>query len=235
MAWLLGRGCSLLGGFAAPDMVRPAAKNKALILLPLLLLGAFCRPAGAAVNCNGTDGLINIPSAYVRPAWKAGMGYFYADGGGVVAGNVNLPGDMELSCRYTLDGRGLSGGRYNLKIALLKEKILAPAIAAGAEDLAGENRRSYYLAVSKQGPWGLRLHLGAKSAAGLFGGLEKQFKLKGDLRKMLPFIPLFTLMLEYDGHNFNYGLYARNSRGMRIDVAWRGFDNKFIIGAQKEF
>ncbi|MDR2005941.1 MAG: YjbH domain-containing protein [Acidaminococcales bacterium] len=210
-------------------------KNKIIILLPLLFFGGLLPPAGASVNYKGIDGLINIPSAYVRSSWKTGVGYFYANGGGVVAGNVNLPGDMELACKYKLDGCGLADGSYSLKIALLQEKILAPALAVGVEDLTGEERRAWYLAVSKQGPWGFRLHLGAKSAAGLFYGLEKQFKLKGDLRKMFPFIPLFTLMLEYDGHSFNYGVYARNSRGMRVDFAWRGFDNRFMVGVQKEF
>jgi hypothetical protein len=210
-------------------------KNKKAILLALFFFSVFLPPAQASVNSQGIDGLINVPSAYVRQPWKAGVGYFCASGDSLLAGNLSVPGGVELAYKYRLGERGFHSGNYSVKIALLQEKILSPALAVGAEDLTGENRRAGYLAMSKQGPWGVRLHLGAKTAGGFFYGLERQIKLRGDLRKMLPFMPLFTLMLEYDGHNFNYGAYARNSRGVRIDLAWRGLDNKFMIGAQKEF
>jgi hypothetical protein len=199
----------------------------------LLVLLICCLPEAQAANHKGIDGLINIPSAYVQLPGRVSAGYFSWRDGSSLSSNVSLPDGVELAISYWALNGGRQEGIYSGKIAVMKEKVLAPAVAVGVVDITDAAGRNFYLAVSKNALWGLRLHTGLTSGRGVFGGLEKQFKLKSDLRKRPPFIPLFALVIEHDGKNFNYGLYVRNSRGLRLDVGW--LDRRFMAGVQMEF
>jgi hypothetical protein len=212
---------------------------RCLIVMLASALFVFCPFAPlalASVNIKGMDGLINIPSAYVPLAGRGSVGYFYTRDGNLVTGNVSLESFLELSyTRWWHDDRP-EFGLYSAKLSLAKEKVLSPAVAFGAEDISGKLGRNYYLVASKQAPFGLRLHVGAsfgEAGRGVFYGLEKQIKLKGDLRQIFAFMPVFTVMMEYDGQNLNYGAYVRNSHGLRFDLAWR--DERLLAGVQMEF
>lgn len=190
----------------------------------------------AATTPKGGSGLINIPSAYIARDWKASIGYFNTSDGESIAGNVSLPIGAEFAySRWRLDNDD-DCSIFSFKVPIMKEKVLKPAIAIGVEDITNKFDRHFYFAMSKQGPWGFRLHLGARNGHktnGLFYGLEKQIRLKGDLAKQHLFIPVLNFMVEYDGRHLNYGVYIRNSKGFRVDFAWH--DNSFRSGFQIEF
>ena len=189
----------------------------------------------AGTSPKGVSGLINVPSAYISRNWKANVGYFNTSLGESIAGNISLPIGVEFAySRWRLDHRENSS-LFSFKVPLMREAVLKPAIAIGVEDFTDRFDRSYYLAMSKQGPFGFRLHLGARSGDknGLFYGVEKQIRLKGDLEKQNLFVPILNLILEYDGNNFNYGFYIRNKNGFRVDFAWH--DKTFRTGFQYEF
>ena len=205
----------------------------------LCLAAFFCFllvfPVSAATTANGYSGLINIPSAYVLRQGQGGLGYFNLRDGESFVGSFSVFSGFELGYSRWLPDVGKNVNVYSAKVVVLQERVLKPAIAVGVSDLADQLDRSYYVMASKQGPWGVRLHLGAQSGekSALMYGLEKQFRLTGDLRKALPFIPVFNLMLEYDGQGFNYGAYVRSKNGLRLDLGWR--DDRFYAGAQLEF
>ena len=190
----------------------------------------------AGTTPKGGSGLINIPVAYIARDWKGSIGYFNTYDGESTAGNVSLPIGVEFAySRWRLDD-GDNCSIFSFKVPLMKEKVLKPALAIGVEDITNRFDRHFYLVMSKQGPMGFRLHLGARNghkANGLFYGLEKQIRLKGNFAKQNLFIPVLNFTLEYDGQHVNYGMYIRNSKGIRLDFAWH--DNSFRTGVQYEF
>ncbi len=199
-----------------------------------LLLCVLALPAEGAVTPEGRSGLVSIPTAYILQPLHGSAGYFNLSGDDVFAGSIAIARGFELGySRWRLDDKEYNV--YSGKVALLEERVLKPAVAVGVDDLSDAIDRSYYLVASKQAPWGIRLHLGVKSGQdnGLFYGLEKQIRLDKNWRKKLPFIPVFTLMMEYDGQHFNYGVYVREKHGLRFDLGWR--DERFYGGIQLEF
>ncbi len=214
-------------------MVMDLPCAKLFYLLLFFMLSTL--PADAAATPEGRSGLINIPTAYVLKPFHGGTGYFNFPGGDSFSGNIAVLPRVELGYSRWRSESSRDYNLYSGKVVLLEELVLRPAIAIGVDDIGGKLDRSYYLTVSKQGPWGIRLHLGARSGAsnGLFYAMEKQIRLTDDWRKKLPFIPIFNLALEYDGQHFNYGAYVRNKHGFRLDLGWR--DERFYYGVQLEF
>lgn len=210
--------------------------RKKIFCCCLLLLFVGCISVDAATTSKGKSGLINIPSAYVLRKGHGGLGYFNIPNGDSFAGSISLMNNFEVSySRWCLDGKE-DKNLYGFKAVLAQEEFLKPALAIGVEDLADNLDRSFYLVTSKQMPWGLRLHMGVKSgheAKGLFYGIEKQVRLTNNYMERKSFIPALNIMVEYDGHNFNYGAYIRNSRGLRFDICW--YDDTFRTGIQLEF
>ncbi len=210
---------------------------KKIVLITFIFFNMVVLSADASIMYNGVDGLINVPSAYVKKPYSAKLGYFYTSSFQSMAGNVSLLNDMDFSYSRQRFDNNKDYNIYSTKIALLKEKVLLPAVAVGVIDLSNQFDRSYYVTTSKQGPFGFRLHLGARFSENhenaVYYGLEKQIRLSDDLKKMLSFMPVFNLMLEYDGNSFNYGAYVRNSKGMLFNIAFR--DRMFQASIQYEF
>ena len=171
-----------------------------------------------------------------RSDWKVNVGYFNTRYGSSVAGNISLPVGAEIAySKWHIDGEN-NRDMISLKVPVMREKVMKPAVSIGVEDIADDCDRSYYLAMSKQGPWGIRMHMGVRSGheqKGMFYGIEKQIRLKGDIAKQKLFVPALNFTLEYDGRRPNYGMYIRNSNGFRVDLAWH--KNSFRFGIQKEF
>lgn len=210
---------------------------KIKIIISLILLNAFYTVTClAATTPKGSSGLINIPSAYISRDWKFNIGYFNTRYGSSVAGNISLPFGAEVAySKWHMNDKN-NRDMLSVKFPVMHEKVMKPAIAVGVEDMADDFDRSYYLAMSKQGPWGIRMHMGVRSGReqkGMFYGIEKQIRLKGEITKQKLFVPAINFTLEYDGRRPNYGMYIRNSNGFRVDFAWH--KNSFRFGIQKEF
>ena len=212
-----------------------AIKNIRPLLSVLLTCALFSLPADASVNYKGISGLIDIPSAYVKRSGKGSVGYAYWRSVDAVSGNISMFGEAELAYSYWSSSQQTTG-MCSIKLAILREELLSPALAAGVEDITNGVGRGYYLVVSKQLPWGLRLHTGyrgGKLINSLFCGVEKQIRLKTDLRKIEKFVPVFAVLLEHNGQDINYGVYIRTSRGLRFDLGWN--EQRLLVGAQVEF
>lgn len=211
-------------------------KYKKTFVCLIICLQALLPLAYAGTTPKGLSGLINIPSAYVSKSWTTNIGYFNTYEGASLAGNVSLPFGAEFAySRWRIDHDN-NYDLFSFKVPVLHEQVLKPAIAIGVEDITDKFDRNYYIAMSKQGPMGFRLHLGARSGDtnnGVFYGLEKQIRLKGDLANHNLFIPVLNLTLEYDGQHLNYGFYIRHKSGVRVDFAWH--DDRFRSGVQFEF
>lgn len=198
-----------------------------------ILFTAVC---SAGTTPKGASGLVNVPSAYIAKYWKVNIGYFNTTYGSSLAGNISLPLGAELAYSSWHINDENNRNMLSIKVPILTEKVMKPAVAIGVEDLTGDFDRSYYLAMSKQGPWGVRMHLGVRSGReqnGMFYGIEKQIRLKGGLERQKLFVPALNFTLEYDGQRPNYGIYIRNSNGIRIDFAWH--HDTFRAGVQVEF
>ena len=107
--------------------------------------------------------------------------------------------------------------RLDIKTTLLSEAILLPGVVLGLEDVTNERKTSPYLAMSKTGPWGFRLHAGVGGGRfdGAFATLEKTFR-----PSRHPYAKQFaptTLLMEYDGQQMNYGLRVEVNKGVKIE------------------
>ncbi len=170
----------------------------------------------------GVMGNINTPSADVlRPGQIAAGLYAVQDGVVSQVAAAPLQG-LELGVAWLPEGNGYaSAARLDLKTSLLSEAIMLPGVVIGVEDVTGERERSPYMAVSKTGPMGFRLHLGVGGGRfdGVFAALEKTYR-PSRHRHAKKFAPT-TLLLEYDGRDMNYGARVDVGDGVKIEGGYR--------------
>lgn len=188
------------------------------VLLGCCWLSTVTAVAWAGPSPDGMMGNISTPSADVLRPGQYGVG-FYAVNGGVLTMAAVAPirgvelGIAELPSR----GEQSSITRVDIKTTLLSEAILLPGVVLGVEDATNEWERSPYIAVSKTGPWGFRLHTGVGGGRfdGAFAAVEKTFRPSRHphARKFAP----TTLLLEYDGHDMNYGVRVEVGRGIKLE------------------
>ena len=174
--------------------------------------------AWAGPSPSGVMGNINTPSADVLRVGQFGAGVYAIDGGVLSMAAIAPISGLELGVASMPAWNGQAAAtRLDVKTTLLSEAILLPGIVLGVEDVTDERERSPYLAISKTGPWGFRLHVGA--GAGRFNGpfatLEKTFRPSHHPRTR-QFAPT-TLLMEYDGSDMNYGLRVEVGKGVKFE------------------
>lgn len=191
------------------------------IAVAVLLGGVLTVAAGVAwagPSPAGLMGNINTPSADVLRPGQFGLGFYAVEGGALDMVAVAPISGLELGVASLPENGGLdSGVRLDIKTTLLSEAILLPGVVLGLEDATNERETSPYLAMSKTGPWGFRLHAGVGGGRfnGTFATLEKTFhpSRHPHARQFAP----TTLLMEYDGQQMNYGLRVEVDKGVRLE------------------
>ena len=187
-----------------------------------VLMGCLCvcmtSVAWAGPSPFGLMGNINTPSADVLRPGQFGVGFYAVEGGSLAMAAVSPVSGLELGVASLPENSGRdSGMRLDIKTTLLSEAILLPGVVLGLEDVTNERETSPYLAMSKTGPWGFRLHAGVGGGRfnGAFATLEKTFR-----PSRHPYAKQFaptTLLMEYDGQHMNYGLRVEVNKGVKIE------------------
>jgi len=194
----------------------------------------FCPAAAivmAAPSMSGSTGLVRIPTADVLRTGQASAGYYYwhDNGNGVLA--LGVAKEFEISASAPWRNGNPQAWSTNAKLNIFQETLLYPAVAIGIEDIDGRERRSVYGVISKDLPYGLRIHFGAGTGRfdGLFGAVEKVLN-PTSVKKQGSGFPVTSLIVEMDGNKMNYGLRLRLVRGLRIDGGWMGQTEQMYMG-----
>ncbi len=197
----------------------------AILMGSLVALPLACE---ARTLPSGISGVINAPSAYVRSMGHAAVTYQYTEDYKVIGGNVAVMPGLEIAYSRWSPDAGEDYNMYSAKYMILPETVASPAIAVGIEDATDERDRSAYAVISKAGPWGLKIHAGTGTGRFRDGfvGLEKQFKVNSNKLNL-------GLAAEYDGDNFNYGMFVPVGKLMQAEVGMR--DDKFYAGVHGTF
>lgn len=188
-------------------------------IIGIMVIFAFNNNVQAAPSVYGSTGMINTPTADVTRAGQFYLGYYHLNEGKGISFGTNLAKDFEISLAALDYDENDSQAYLNLKYSLKQENILTPGIAVGIEDIAGEDERTIYASLSKALPFGIRVHAGYGNGRydGLFYAIEKQ---------IMPSVaagvfPDTSLIIEHDGHDFNYGLRMSLISGLKINAGWR--------------
>lgn len=202
-------------------------KHKICRLTLFLLLFSLSN-AEARIVPSGMSGVINTPTAHMRPFGHFDVSFQYSDSYRNLSTNaVVLPG-VEVAYSHWFSSGKANYNLYSMKYNFLPETVVTPAVTVGVEDVTDEIRRSGFVAVSKAGPWGLMLHGGVGTGRFREGfvALEKQFKVNSDNLNL-------GLALEYDGNDFNYGMFVPVGALLQAEAGIRS--NKFYAGLHGSF
>ncbi|UQT38997.1 YjbH domain-containing protein [Acidaminococcus intestini] len=135
-------------------------KKTVATLAILTLASAMPLAAEAKITPNGTSGIINTPSAFVRLPGHVSVGYDMTKDGQILHGNVALPLGLEVAgARFDPKDSDIYS-TVSAKWELLRETPVTPAIAIGGDDLGDEKDRRGYVVVSKALPFGFKIHGG---------------------------------------------------------------------------
>lgn len=191
-------------------------------MLAGLVLTALMNAAQAAPSTTGSTGLIDTPTADTLRAGQISLGYFDLEESRNMSFGMNLAKNLELSAGSAAFEDSVRKTYVNVKYAIKQESVLLPGVAIGMEDIGGAVDRTAYAVVSKSLPLGFRVHagLGGGRYDGAFYGLEKT---------LVPMavggvFPDTSLLVEYDGHEMNYGLRMSLVTGLKINAGLRGDD-----------
>ena len=167
-------------------------KKTVATLAILTLASAMPLAAEAKITPNGTSGIINTPSAFVRLPGHVSVGYDMTKDGQILHGNVALPLGLEVAgARFDPKDSDIYS-TVSAKWELLRETPVTPAIAIGGDDLGDEKDRRGYVVVSKALPFGFKIH----------GGIG-------------------TDQYKYDGSHFNYGASIPLAKFTTAEVGYR--------------
>lgn len=200
-------------------------------IFKLAMVGLCILPAAiseAKTMPSGMSGVVNTPSAYVRPMGHFGLTYQYSSDVRSIGGNIAVLPSLEVSySRWNASDKSdfdMIGAKY----MVLPETVVSPALSLGVEDITDENDRSGFVALSKAGPWGLAVHAGVGTGRFRDGfvALEKQFKVNSDVLNL-------GLALEYDGEDFNYGMFVPVGKLMQAEAGIR--NDKFYTALHGTF
>ncbi|MCD2435208.1 YjbH domain-containing protein [Acidaminococcus sp. NSJ-142] len=181
-----------------------------------LCLGLALLPASAQAKTltDGTSGIINAPSGYVRLPGHVSAGLDWTKDAKTVRGNVALPLGLEVAGSHVNPKHGDTYNTVSAKWQVLRETPVTPAIAIGVQDISDQKDRRGYIAASKALPADFKIHagIGTDQYKHGFAALEKDVHLLGYN---------VTLMGEYDGSHFNYGAAVPVTRFLQAEVGVR--------------
>lgn len=199
------------------------------IALSLMLLPASVY---AVPSLTGQSGLMNMPDARVEQDGNFGLGYSYDSPYSTLWLNLTALPALQVNARF-VGVRGTSGfdGKYSssygsykdkvidVKLRLLDEQAFLPEVAVGRTDIFGtELFRGDYVVASKQiGSLDTSLGYGSGRIDGVFGGV----------RWLLPGMPGWALLAEYDANNYQHDFRAsstyagKRKNGPVVGVSYR--------------
>lgn len=207
---------------------------KKVIAAVAALISLTAGTAWAAPSINGSTGEIDTPNAYTLPAGGFSLGYYDLHGARTGSVIIGVAPRLEVGVNgYRLDGGHSTDNMVNAKISLLPETLVTPGVAVGVEDIADQQQRTTYAAVSKGLPFGFRVNAGVGNGRydGAFASVEKTFNPIGITGDNI--FPATTLIAEYDGRDMNYGARVSIVPGLKMDAGWR--DHDFYWGASYTF
>lgn len=199
----------------------------------LLVLAVCIGTAAAAPSFFGYTGLIRIPTAdsLDKEEYNAAAFAINVDEGAdftVYAANFGVIPELEVGFARVKPDEASGETWLNAKYAFAQETNQNPAIAGGVVDLTDETDTTAYIVVSKSFPRQYRTSLGEITSPrahvgvgggqldGLFAGVSATL---GDR---------FTLMVEYDSNDFNWG--ARLALAEEWRVHFGAFDGLDDVG-----
>ncbi len=195
---------------------------KKILLATALLVLTGSSLAQAKMTPSGTSGVINVPTGSVRSIGHISLGGQAGEDGNFVGANFSLLPGLEVAASRVNVKHGDSHNVFSSKLQILPETAVSPALAVGVEDIGDQIDRVGYVAITKNLPWSVKAHggVGTGRLKNGFIALEKELK-------------SFTLELEYDGHDFNYGAaiplgkFLQGEVGVRSKNAFAGVNFTF--------
>lgn len=135
-------------------------KKTVATLAILTLASAMPLAAEAKITPNGTSGIINTPSAFVRLPGHVSVGYDMTKDGQILHGNVALPLGLEVAgARFDPKDSDIYS-TVSAKWELLRETPVTPAIGHWRRRPGDEKDRRGYVVVSRPCRLGLRFMAG---------------------------------------------------------------------------
>jgi len=193
--------------------------KKAFGVLALVGCLIFTVPCEAKMLLSSISGVINVPSAHVRNIGEFSVMAQQTEDGNVLGVNAAVLPNLEVAYSRFNPKHESNFNMLSAKYQLIPESVLTPAVAVGIEDIGDKLDRAGYVAVTKEGPWGFRGHVGIGTGRFQNGfiAMEKQFKVNSDVLNL-------SLALEYDGHHFNYGATLPVGKLVQAEIGMRSND-----------
>jgi len=189
------------------------------VLVILLLVSAATAFAAPAVA--GLSGEINTPDVSGLKGGGFSLGLHSVQPGAAVgAANFGLTDRLEVGMSFWSGDRTSGQSYLNAKYNLVPETVLTPGLSIGGYALNNGDARNFFVVAGKSLPLGFRVNAGLNGRDGsLFASLEKTLNPLGITGKNM--FPATTLVAEFDGHDFNYGLRMAAAPGLRFDAGCR--------------
>jgi hypothetical protein len=180
---------------------------------------ALAVPCEAKILLSSISGVINVPSAHVGTMGTFSLMAQQTEDGPVFGVNAAVLPSLEVAYSRFSPKHEDDFNMVSAKYQLLSESVLTPAVAVGIEDIGDKLERAGYVVATKEGPWGFRGHVGIGTGRfqNGFVAMEKQFKVNSDVLNL-------SLALEYDGHNFNYGVALPVGKLVQAEIGMRSND-----------
>lgn len=197
-------------------------------ILTLISCLSLALPCEAKILPSSTSGIINVPSASVGSMGHVALMGQYTEDFTTLGGNVAVLPGLEVAYSRFSPKHGGDFNMYSAKYQFVPETIATPAVAIGVEDFGDEVERSSYVVATKEGPWGIRGHVGVGTGrfSNGFLAMEKQFKVNSEAFNL-------SLALEYDGHDFNYAATVPLGKMAQAEVGMRS--NDLYVGIKSTF
>ena len=198
-----------------------------LSVLFFVLFGSF---GEAAPSTGGETGTLSAPSADFMREGQFHLGWQYRSYQRTIAAAAAVTNRFELSILQ----RSHSGQRTveaGFKYAVRPETIFTPGIAVGVEDAAAEYQRSVYAVMTKELPYGIKVHAGLGS--GRYRGGFAAAEIRLFPQKQPGVFPDTTLYAEHTDCHAVYGVRIALVRGASFMAGVDGHEH--FIGLSYNF
>ena len=201
-----------------------------IVCLTALVLVLFASFGEAAPSAGGETGTLAAPSADFMRAGQFHLGWQYRSHQRTAAAAAALTNRFEFSILQ----RSRSGHQTveaGFKYAVRPETIFTPGIAVGVEDVAAEYQRSVYAVMTKELPYGIRVHAGIGS--GRYRGGFAAAEVRLFPQKQPGMFPDTTLYAEHADRHAVYGIRIALIRGASFVAGIDGHEH--FVGLSYNF